>query len=99
MQFIRGEDSFIEYMIGYFLTANVFLNVETGLFESVKGKTAGTTMDPTEKALLENEQKLIESLSEQVHNLTSAPPKSVMSIPHLSLKSMQDSNVAYNHPE
>ena len=99
VQFTGDEDAFIEYIIGFVLTAGVSLNVETGLFTPNVPVAIGGINDPAIKALLEGQQKLISDLTAQVTAITSAPEKSVMTIPTLSLKALSDLNVAYDHPQ
>ena len=69
------------------------------LFEDVKGKSPNPAIQVAVKALLENQQKLTESLSEQLNSLTSALQESAVTIPHLYLKFLNDPNIPYNHPE
>ena len=56
-------------------------------------------MDPAMKFVLEEQQKVISTLMDQVNSLRSAPAKSAVHIPHLSTKSLWELSVAYNHPE
>ena len=57
------------------------------------------TIDPAVMALLEQQQSLIASLSEQVQVLMSAPQRPNIEIPKLSLSALHNLYVSYNHME
>ena len=99
VQFSGDEDSFVEFIIGYVLTADVRLNLESSLSEQANTGAKGLGMDPTMKSLLEEQQKLISTLADQVNSLTLAPARSAVQIPHLSTKSLWQVSIAYNHRE
>ena len=77
----------------------VSLKVEAGLFTPNVPVATGRINDPAIKALLEGQQKLISDRTAQVTAITSAPEKSVVTIPAFSLKALSNLNVAYNHPQ
>ena len=54
-------------------------------------------MDPSVKQLLEEQQKLISKLTEQVNSFASASAKPGVAIPHLPLKSLFEISSAYNN--
>ena len=51
VQFSGDSDTLIEFIIRYVLTADVRLNLESGLFEPSASVTSGPSLDPSVKQL------------------------------------------------
>ena len=99
VQFTGDDDSFVEFITGYVLTADVRLNLENGLLEQTNTGAKGVSLDLAMKSLLEKQQKMISTLTDQVHSLALAPAKSAVQISHMSTKSLWELSIAYNDLE
>ena len=64
-------------IIGYTMTEEVTLNVESGKFERVsqEPKVNPTVIDPVLLSLLQGQADLMQSLTEKVNRLSEAPKK------------------------